>query len=126
MATRLSASGPKVAGMVVDGLVETELGRRAKLVHAALAKVDELSAKRAKLEQPDGSYFDTEGNEVKTFTSGRMGERRKLEGDIAKLNAAVDAAIGETDAAKQKAAYESIEKLTKGGNEGGNGGGDKA
>ena len=126
MATRLSASGPGVAAKVVDALVNVELDRRAGLVHAALRKVDELVEKRKKINDPDVTNFDGEGKEVKMTSAGRMGDRKKLDKEIEQLNAAVDAAIGETDADKQRAAYDAIERATKAKGGEGNGGGDKA
>lgn len=126
MATRLSASGPGVAAKVVDALVNVELERRAGLVHAALRKVDELTDKRKKINEPDVTNFDGEGKEVKMTSAGRMADRKKLDREIEQLNAAVDAAIGETDADKQRAAYDAIDRATKAKGSESNGGGDKA
>lgn len=117
IAERLAAAGSTVADRVAEQLAEKEVTRRVTIVVNALPKLEELQAKRKKIEDPDDVRFDatdpTNLREVKSYTKGRIEERKRLDMEIQRLMQAFESALTSADAEKQEKSYAELEKLTQ-------------
>ena len=103
---KISKSAGAVSDKVVNTIVDAEIERRASIILVALAKVDEVTAQRKKIESPDDVRYDLDKKEVRGFTPKRIAEQKKLDETVANLNKAIELCLTENT-------EESYDKLGK-------------
>jgi hypothetical protein len=100
VAAKLASSGDLVAANIISQLADAELGRREKLIMAALTKLDTLD-KDAKKIRPDQRSLDAEGKLIaETYSAAKFDELKKHREVAERWNAALDKALNACDYTK--------------------------
>lgn len=98
VAQRLAGTSTQVMDIIVDGLVQVEIHKRAESAKAALLELDKLTIKLRSVSSPDQKLFDAGGTVVNEyFTKGRLDEIKKLNEKIAKIDGCLKSAFEDND-----------------------------
>lgn len=97
VAAKLASSGDLVAQNVISMLAEAELGRREKLVLAALTQMDAVDKSIAKI-RPDQKSLDADGKLTgESYSASRYEELKKSRELASRWSAALDKALNACD-----------------------------
>jgi hypothetical protein len=94
VASRIDTCHPEVQQRLADAMVEKEVSRRQGVLDTAVQKWEQLSSELNKV-KPDQITVDSEGNETAVYTKKAHEARKKMAEKVSKLDAALDAALGE-------------------------------
>jgi hypothetical protein len=94
VAQAIAERSPSVRQQVVELMANEEIERRKMLVYNAVKDREKLEKEVAKI-KPDHETFDLEGKSVKVFSKEKFEEMRKAKEKLAKLDAALDEALGD-------------------------------
>lgn len=94
VAEQIASAGPAILGKVIDKLATVEIEKRAdallNAVNAAVATKRELQKVK-----PDNVTYDGEGKVAsETYSKAKIDEKKKLQEKLAKIEAAVEKAVG--------------------------------
>lgn len=94
VATIIANSGAEVRKRVVDALVEKELNERVELLSKGLVKRDQAFQEVCKVNKPDQSLYDADGEEVQSlYSSVRLKELKEAKEKLANIDAALAKAL---------------------------------
>ena len=94
---RLTASGGKVGNLVVNELVESEIGKRAPAVVGLLTKVDEKYKELKKAQGTQSFSLSGEAIGEPVFTKQQVEAVKKLPKEIERIQAALEKAFSDGD-----------------------------
>ena len=95
VAERIKGIAPDVESKVVDLLVDKEVNRRVELITQGLGKLSDLEREARKVSKPDVEAYDEKGNlSSSSYSKQRAEERQKLADRAAKLEKALEKAVG--------------------------------
>lgn len=93
VAERIQQSGPKVREIVIDAITSVEIGKRVETIAKAVKAQDELDKNLKKINRPDNTSYDGQGNKIETTSSSRYQEIQKAKEKLTNLTKALDAAL---------------------------------